>query len=92
MDRDTFAVDVVSNTKKVLETNFNFHNNYNNIFVFTVSALRSHLRECGRGAQCPLCPKIVTQKRNLAKHMEKHKRDGLWQHATLNIVKDEIQI
>ncbi|CRK89095.1 CLUMA_CG002560, isoform A, partial [Clunio marinus] len=41
-----------------------------------VSALRSHLRECGRGAQCPLCPKVVTQKRNLAKHMEKHKRDG----------------
>lgn len=59
---------------------------------FTVSALRSHLRECGRGAQCPLCPKVVTQKRNLAKHMEKHKRDGLWHQANFNIIKDEIHI
>jgi hypothetical protein len=58
----------------------------------TVSALRSHARECGVGAQCPLCPKVVTQKRNLAKHMEKHKRDGLWQHASFNIIKDEIHI
>lgn len=64
----------------------------NSNFLITVSALRSHLRECGRGAQCPLCPKIVTQKRNLAKHMEKHKRDGLWQYANCNIVKDEITI
>lgn len=47
-------------------------------FLFTVSALRSHVRECGIGAQCPLCPKIVTQKRNLPKHMEKHKREGMW--------------
>lgn len=61
-------------------------------FSLTVSALRSHLRECGRGAQCPLCPKVVTQKRNLAKHMEKHKRDGLWHHASYSVVKDEIQI
>lgn len=67
-------------------TNFLF------LLKFTVSALRSHLRECGRGAQCPLCPKVVTQKRNLAKHMEKHKRDGLWQHASFAIVKDEIHI
>lgn len=64
----------------------------NFVFFVPVSALRSHLRECGRGAQCPLCPKVVTQKRNLAKHMEKHKRDGLWQYANLDIVKDEIQI
>lgn len=42
-----------------------------------MGALRSHLRECGTGAQCPLCPKIVTQRRNLRKHMEIHKRDGL---------------
>lgn len=51
------------------------------IFNFLVSALRSHVRECGIGAQCPLCPKVVTQKRNLAKHMEKHKRDGLWENS-----------
>lgn len=28
-----------------------------------MSALRGHLRECGVGAQCPLCSKRVTQKR-----------------------------
>uniref|UniRef100_A0A336MPB0 CSON004610 protein n=2 Tax=Culicoides sonorensis TaxID=179676 RepID=A0A336MPB0_CULSO len=27
-----------------------------------------HLRECGVGAQCPYCPKVVTQRRNLAEH------------------------
>ena len=42
-----------------------------------LSALRGHMKECGKGAQCPLCPKIVTQRRNLAKHMERHRRDGL---------------
>lgn len=42
-----------------------------------VSALRGHMKECGKGAQCPLCPKIVTQRRNLPKHMERHRRDGL---------------
>lgn len=42
-----------------------------------MSALRGHMKECGKGAQCPVCPKIVTQKRNLAKHMERHRRDGL---------------
>ncbi|XP_053687073.1 protein tramtrack, alpha isoform-like [Sabethes cyaneus] len=42
-----------------------------------VSALRTHMKECGKGAQCPLCSKIVTQRRNLAKHMERHKREGL---------------
>lgn len=62
------------------------------IFSFTVSALRSHMRECGLGAQCPFCPKVVTQKRNLAKHMEKHKRDGLWQQIQYGAIKDEIQI
>lgn len=41
------------------------------------SALKGHFRECGRGAQCPLCPKIVTQRRNLAKHMERHQKEGL---------------
>uniref|UniRef100_A0A1B0CV34 C2H2-type domain-containing protein n=1 Tax=Lutzomyia longipalpis TaxID=7200 RepID=A0A1B0CV34_LUTLO len=41
------------------------------------SALKAHRKECGRGAQCPLCPKIVTQKRNLPKHMERHAKDGL---------------
>lgn len=56
-----------------------------------ISALRSHLRECGRGAQCPLCPKIVTQKRNLAKHMEKHKREGVLT-TQFNYMKNEIQI
>lgn len=44
----------------------------------TVSALRSHQRECGIGATCPICLRRVTQKRNLGKHMEKHKRDGTW--------------
>ena len=56
-----------------------------------ISALRSHLRECGRGAQCPLCPKIVTQKRNLAKHMEKHKREGVLT-TQFKYIKNEIQI
>uniref|UniRef100_A0A2M3ZEM2 Putative secreted peptide n=2 Tax=Nyssorhynchus TaxID=44543 RepID=A0A2M3ZEM2_9DIPT len=42
-----------------------------------LSALRGHMKECGKGAQCPLCPKIVTQRRNLPKHMERHRRDGL---------------
>lgn len=41
--------------------------------------LKSHLRECGTGAKCPLCPKIVTQRRNLRKHMEIHKRDGSYE-------------
>ncbi|XP_055529752.1 protein bric-a-brac 1-like [Wyeomyia smithii] len=41
-----------------------------------LSYLRSHMKECGKGAQCPLCPKIVTQRRNLPKHMETH-RQGL---------------
>ncbi|XP_058123239.1 longitudinals lacking protein, isoforms N/O/W/X/Y-like [Anopheles ziemanni] len=27
-----------------------------------MSALRGHMKECGKGAQCPVCPKIVTQK------------------------------
>lgn len=44
-----------------------------------MGALRSHLKECGLGAQCPLCPKIVTQRRNLRKHMEIHKREGLYE-------------
>ncbi|GAB0096970.1 Zinc finger C2H2 superfamily [Sergentomyia squamirostris] len=42
------------------------------------SALRAHQKECGRGAQCPLCPKIVTQKRNLPKHIERHAKDDYW--------------
>lgn len=42
-----------------------------------ISGLRGHLKECGTGAQCPICPKIVTQRRNLRKHMEKHKREAL---------------
>lgn len=42
-----------------------------------ISGLRGHLKECGTGAQCPMCPKIVTQRRNLRKHMEKHKREAL---------------
>ncbi|XP_063697882.1 zinc finger protein ZFP2-like [Culicoides brevitarsis] len=27
-----------------------------------MSALRSHFKECGKGAQCPYCPKVVTQR------------------------------
>lgn len=46
-----------------------------------ISGLRGHLRECGRGAKCPVCPKIVTQRRNLPKHMEKHKREGFYDYA-----------
>lgn len=42
-----------------------------------ISGLRGHMKECGRGAQCPICPKVVTQRRNLRKHMEKHTREGL---------------
>uniref|UniRef100_A0A336LK39 CSON013634 protein n=1 Tax=Culicoides sonorensis TaxID=179676 RepID=A0A336LK39_CULSO len=37
-----------------------------------MSALRSHFKECGRGATCPYCPKVVTQRRNLAKHIRTH--------------------
>lgn len=48
-----------------------------------MSGVKGHLKECGRGAQCPFCPKIVTQRRNLPKHMEKHKRDGLWDGGKL---------
>lgn len=48
-----------------------------------ISGLRGHLKECGTGAQCPICPKIVTQRRNLRKHMEKHKREAL-----LTVTKD----
>jgi hypothetical protein len=36
------------------------------------------MRECGKGAQCPFCPKVVTQRRNLASHMERHRREGLY--------------
>lgn len=50
-----------------------------------ISGVKGHLKECGKGAQCPLCPKIVTQRRNLPKHMEKHKRDGL-----ITILKPEV--
>lgn len=41
-----------------------------------VSGLRGHMKECGRGAKCPLCPKVVTQRRNLRKHMERHQREA----------------
>lgn len=77
---DMFVNDVELNTRKVSENllKIKFIQIINKNSFFTVSALRSHVRECGIGAQCPLCPKIVTQRRNLAKHMEKHKRDGLW--------------
>lgn len=53
-----------------------------------MSALRSHQRECGIGAVCSICHRKVTQKRNLGKHMEKHKREEfLQQHnAKLNIL------
>lgn len=50
-----------------------------------ISGVKGHLKECGKGAQCPLCPKVVTQRRNLPKHMEKHKRDGL-----ITILKPEV--
>lgn len=50
-----------------------------------LSGVKGHLKECGKGAQCPFCPKIVTQRRNLPKHMEKHKRDGLWEFSTEEI-------
>lgn len=50
-----------------------------------ISGVKGHLKECGKGAQCPLCPKIVTQRRNLPKHMEKHRRDGL-----ITILKPEV--
>ncbi|KAG5670098.1 hypothetical protein PVAND_000381 [Polypedilum vanderplanki] len=49
-----------------------------NVRYKKISALRSHQRECGVGAECPVCHRRVTQKRNLPKHMEKHKRDGSW--------------
>lgn len=35
-----------------------------------MSALRGHLRECGLGAQCPVCPKVVTQRRNLVSNIK----------------------
>ncbi|XP_059614910.1 uncharacterized protein LOC132260654 [Phlebotomus argentipes] len=54
-----------------------------------VSALKAHRKECGKGAQCPLCPKIVTQKRNLAKHMERHAKDGLLDHYLQSAIVDE---
>ncbi|XP_055379953.1 uncharacterized zinc finger protein CG2678-like [Condylostylus longicornis] len=40
-----------------------------------ITAVRGHMRECGLGAQCPFCPKIVTQRRNLPKHIERHQKN-----------------
>lgn len=40
-----------------------------------MSGLRSHAKECGRGAKCPYCPRIVTQKRNLSKHVRTHTKN-----------------
>lgn len=37
--------------------------------------LRGHLKECGIGVKCPYCPRVITQKRNLKKHMNIHARD-----------------
>lgn len=52
-----------------------------------LSLLRSHLKECGIGAKCPLCPKIVTQRRNLKKHMETHVRyDNDVKKTVLNFI------
>lgn len=42
-----------------------------------MSGLRSHAKECGRGAKCPFCPKVVTQKRNLNKHVQTHLKSEL---------------
>lgn len=39
-----------------------------------IGGINCHLKECGIGAKCPYCPKIVTQRRNLHKHMETHQR------------------
>lgn len=51
-----------------------------------VSGLRGHMKECGRGAKCPLCPKVVTQRRNLRKHMERHQREASMGSGALDIL------
>lgn len=38
----------------------------------TMSRLKGHLKECGKGAKCEICGFVVTQRRNLAAHMAKH--------------------
>lgn len=37
-----------------------------------ISALRAHARECGKGAQCPICGFVCTQRRNLPAHIATH--------------------
>lgn len=37
-----------------------------------LSALRAHARECGKGAQCPICGFVCTQRRNLPAHIATH--------------------
>ena len=37
-----------------------------------LSGLRSHARECGKGAKCPICGFVCTQRRNLPAHIATH--------------------
>lgn len=37
-----------------------------------ISALKAHVRECGMGAQCPVCGFVCTQRRNLPAHIATH--------------------
>lgn len=37
-----------------------------------ISALRAHARECGKGARCPICGFVCTQRRNLPAHIATH--------------------
>lgn len=37
-----------------------------------LSQLKTHTKECGLGARCPLCGFTCTQRRNLPAHMATH--------------------
>lgn len=58
-----------------------------------MSALRSHFKECGRGAKCPFCPKVVTQRRNLSKHLRTHNKNNsafVIKQPNNTVIKDEM--
>lgn len=40
------------------------------------SRLQHHLRECGLGAQCPICGFVCKQRRNLPDHMMTHDKQS----------------
>lgn len=48
-----------------------------NVKYKSIGQVKNHLRDCGIGAQCPICSFVCTQSRNLRVHMATHDKQSV---------------